>query len=407
MTGRILALRFRPYGGTRSGSGYTAAMIYFLVPFFVAAVVTLWVIHSSHKHGHLSADVDLSGPQKFHVHPVPRIGGVGMFAGLLVCVGVAWEQGLASTQMGLMLVLCGLPAFAAGLIEDLTKKVSPGKRLLATMASAALAFYILDGKITRTDIPGLDWLVGTSFGALVATVFAVAGVANSVNIIDGFNGLSTMCVALMLLAFAFVSYQVGDAALTLWALAGVGAVLGFFVWNFPAGLIFLGDGGAYFIGFFLAEIGILLIARHAEVSPLFPLMVCIYPVFETLFSIYRRRFIRATPPGLPDGIHLHSLIYRRLMRWAVGARDARAMTRRNSMTAPYLWTLCLTSLLPALLFWNSTAMLTICMGMFGAVYVGLYWRIVRFRTPKWMLFRGEIKGAAGAGDFGGDAGKPD
>ncbi|MGR6800563.1 hypothetical protein ACU6QG_00180, partial [Aeromonas veronii] len=81
-----------------------------------------------------------------------------------------------------------------------------------------------------------------------------------------------------------VAYQVGDTTLALWALAGVGAAMGFFVWNFPNGLVFLGDGGAYFLGFYLAEIGILLIARNPQVSPLFPLMVCIYPVFETVFS---------------------------------------------------------------------------------------------------------------------------
>ncbi|MDC8784092.1 MraY family glycosyltransferase [Roseateles koreensis] len=382
-------------------------MTYFFVPFFVAAVVTLLVIHFTRGEGHLSADGDLSGPQKFHIKPVPRIGGVGLFVGLLAGVVLAYQQGLVSAQLGGLLLLCGLPAFAAGLTEDLTKKVSPGKRLLATMVSAALAFYILDGKITRTDIWGLDWLVGMPLGALAATVFTVAGVANSVNIIDGFNGLSAMCVTLMLLVFAYVAYQVGDAELALWALAGVGAVLGFFVWNFPAGLIFLGDGGAYFIGFFLAEIGILLIARHPQVSPLFPLMVCIYPVFETLFSIYRRRFIRATPPGLPDGIHLHSLIYRRLMRWAVGARDARAMTRRNSMTAPYLWTLCLTSLIPALLFWDSSPMLMACMVVFGALYVGLYWRIVRFKTPRWMRMRGGVSRRSSAVRMRPNPGKPE
>ncbi len=372
--------------------GYTRRMSHLLIPFFIAALVTLLVIRSARTHGHFSADDDLSGPQKFHATAVPRIGGVGMYLGLLALALFAWQRGAADAKLGFLLLACGLPAFAAGLIEDLTKKVSPGKRLAATAVSAALAFYFLGGQITRTDIPGLDWVVGTSLGALVATVFTVAGVANSVNIIDGFNGLSSMCVSLMLLTFAYVAYQVGDYELALWALAGVGAVLGFFVWNFPAGLIFLGDGGAYFLGFFTAEIGILLIARHSEISPLFALMVCVYPVFETLFSIYRRRFIRATPPGLPDGIHLHSLIYRRLMRWAIGARDARAMTRRNSMTAPFLWVLCIFSLVPALLFWDSTPMLAAFMVLFGVSYVALYWRIVRFNTPKWMLFRGDVMG---------------
>jgi UDP-N-acetylmuramyl pentapeptide phosphotransferase/UDP-N-acetylglucosamine-1-phosphate transferase len=360
-------------------------MLYLLVSFFVAAAVTLLVIHSSRSHAHLSADADLSGPQKFHATPVPRVGGLGMFTGLACCVGVAALAKHPDWKFGALLLVCGLPAFLAGLVEDLTKRVSPGKRLLATAVSAALGIWLAGATITKTDIPGLDLLVSTALGAWIATVFTVAGVANSVNIIDGFNGLSSMCVSLMLLVFAYVAYQVGDIPLALWALAGVGAALGFFVWNFPGGLIFLGDGGAYFLGFYLAEIGILLIARNPEVSPLFPLMVCIYPVFETIFSIYRRKIVRDVPPGLPDGIHLHSLIYRRLMRWAIGARDARAMTRRNSMTAPYLWMLCVTSLVPALAFWDSTPLIGACMLLFALTYIALYRRIVRFKTPKWLV----------------------
>ncbi|WAC74989.1 glycosyltransferase [Roseateles sp. SL47] len=370
-------------------------MLFLLIPFALAAVVTLYVVHSSTRHGHLSADHDLSGPQKFHARPVPRIGGVGIFVGLAGMVAVCYLQKSANAQLGALLLLCGLPAFGAGLIEDFTKRVSPAKRLLATAVSAALGVFVLGAAITRTDIPGLDLIVGTTAGAFIATVFTVAGVANSVNIIDGFNGLSSMCVSLMLLALAYVAYQVGDTELALWALAGVGAILGFFVWNYPAGMIFLGDGGAYFMGFYLAEMGILLISRHSEVSPLFALMVCIYPVFETVFSIYRRRVLRDVSPGAPDGIHLHSLIYRRLMRWAIGARDARVMTRRNSMTAPYLWTLCISSLAPALLFWDSTPMILACMVLFGITYVALYWRIVRFRTPKWMVFRGDPRKVPG------------
>lgn len=366
-------------------------MLHLLVPFFVAALVTLLVVRSAHSHGHVSADLDFSGPQKFHVRPVPRIGGVGLFLGVVAGAFVGWSQEGATAQFPLLL-LCGLPAFAAGLIEDLTKRVSPLKRLLATAASAALAAVVLDAQIVRTDIIGLDWIVGTSAGALLVTVFVVAGVANAVNIIDGFNGLASMCVVLMLLVIAYVAHQVGDDAIALWALAGVGAVLGFFVWNFPAGLVFLGDGGAYFLGFFLAELAILLVTRHHEVSPLFALMVCIYPVFETVFSIYRRRFIRATPPGLPDGIHLHSLVYRRVMRWAAGAADARLMTRRNSLTAPYLWMLCISSLVPALIFWNSTPMLAACIVLFAVAYVMIYWRIVRFKTPKWMRVQSRRRG---------------
>lgn len=360
-------------------------MLKLLLTFLLSMLGTLLIIRSAHRHEHLTADGDLDGPQKFHSKPVPRIGGLGPFVAMAVTAFVAWWSGLPFGRDAALLIACSLPAFAAGLIEDLTKRVSPGIRLLATAIAAALAFFVLDARITHTDLPGLDWLVGMTAGAFVATVFTVAGVANSVNIIDGFNGLSSMCVVLMLSAFAFVGFEVGDVQIATLALLGVAGIAGFFVWNYPAGLIFLGDGGAYFFGFYVAEVGILLISRHPEVAPLFALTVCIYPVFETVFSIYRRRFVRAVPPGLPDGIHLHSLIYRRLMRWAIGARDARAMTRRNSMTAPYLWMLCVSSLVPALTFWDSTPMIAACMGLFGLTYVALYRRIVRFKTPKWLV----------------------
>ncbi|HLO96270.1 MAG TPA: glycosyltransferase [Burkholderiaceae bacterium] len=362
-------------------------MLKLLLTFLLSMLGTLLIIRSAHRHEHLTADGDLDGPQKFHSKPVPRIGGLGPFVAMAVTAFYAWWSGLPFGRDAALLIACSFPAFAAGLVEDLTKRVSPGIRLLATAIAAALAFFVLDARISHTDLPGLDWFVGLSAGAFVATVFTVAGVANSVNIIDGFNGLSSMCVVLMLSAFAFVGFEVGDVQIATLALLGVTGIAGFFVWNYPAGLIFLGDGGAYFFGFYVAEVGILLISRHPEVAPLFALTVCIYPVFETVFSIYRRRFVRAVPPGLPDGIHLHSLIYRRVMRWALGAADARALTRRNSMTAPYLWVLCTFSLVPSLLFWNSTPGLVISIAGFSLIYIGLYRRIVRFRTPKWMVLR--------------------
>lgn len=329
-------------------------------------------------------DHDVSGPQKFHARPVPRVGGVGIFLGVAAATLYLLEFHPGTGQVIGWLVLCAIPAFGAGLVEDLTKQVSPGKRLLATAASAAIAFWLLEAQITRSDIPGLDHLLGFGVVALLVTMLAVAGIANSVNIIDGFNGLASMCVVIMLGALAYVGYQSGDQVVGTLALVGAGAVMGFFLWNFPGGLIFLGDGGAYFLGFYVAEVAILLLVRNPQVSPLFPLLVCVYPVFETLFSVYRRRYLRALPASMPDGIHLHSLIYRRLLRWAVGDRSAKALTRRNSMTSPFLWLLCMLSVVPAVLFYESTPVMATALAVFAASYVMLYWRIVRFRAPRWL-----------------------
>jgi UDP-N-acetylmuramyl pentapeptide phosphotransferase/UDP-N-acetylglucosamine-1-phosphate transferase len=363
------------------------AMLILLVAFGVSLGLTLLTVAMAQRHAHIFNDHDLSGPQKFHARPVPRVGGVGIVAGVTAgLLLVFWRDRTLGSQ-GLVLLACGAPAFLAGLSEDITKQVSARRRLFFTAVSAVLAVWLVQAVIVRTAIPGLDWLVSFSGGAAVVTVFVVAGVANSLNIIDGFNGLASMCGVLILACLAYVGIQVADPLVTLLALAGIGAMLGFFVWNFPAGLIFLGDGGAYFIGFYVAEVAILLLHRNPQVSPMFPLLLCIYPVFETVFSMYRKKILRGMSPGVPDGVHFHMLVYRRLMRWAVGNHSAKALTRRNSMTSPYLWMLCMTAVVPAVLFWDNTPVLAAFVLLFGITYVALYWRIVRFKSPRWLVFR--------------------
>ncbi|RQP21629.1 MraY family glycosyltransferase [Piscinibacter terrae] len=362
-------------------------MLVLFCGFLVSTLITFVVVRFANAHGHLSGDNDMSGPQKFHARPVPRIGGLGIVLGVSASILVLWLRMGAEAVGGPLIMLAGMPAFLAGLAEDLTKTQSPRRRLFFTAVSAALAGWLLDAVIRRTDIPGVDWIITFTPAAMILTVFAVAGVANAINIIDGFNGLAGMCVVLMLGGLAYVAFQAKDPMLAWWALGGVGAVLGFFIWNFPAGLIFLGDGGAYFLGFLVAELSLLLIHRNPQVSPLCPLLMCIYPIFETVFSIYRRRFVRGRPIGMPDGVHLHSLIYRRLMRWAVGNRNAKVLTKRNSLTAPYLWMLCMMSVVPALFFWNNSHLLALFIVLFAGTYTVLYGRIVKFKVPRWMIVR--------------------
>ncbi|NKI95079.1 glycosyltransferase [Rhizobacter sp. SG703] len=364
-------------------------MTYFASCFIAGLLATLFIMRSSLRHGHLSADHDLSGPQKFHTRPVPRVGGGGIMLAVLVGAGIAeWSDSPVARALWLLIV-CSVPAFAAGIAEDLTKNVSPRRRLIATAVSASLAIWLLDAVITRTAIPVVDpllrWLPMVS---VLLTVFVITGVANAVNIIDGFNGLASMCVLMMMLALSYVSFQVNDAFVLTSTLIVAGAVLGFFIWNFPAGLIFLGDGGAYLLGFLLGELSILLLGRNAAISPIFPLLLCAYPIFETIFTIYRRKVVRGVATAQPDGIHLHTLIHRRLIRWTLSDNlEGRRLTRRNSMTSPYLWLLCLTSVIPSLLWWNDTAVLSWFLLLFVVLYVWIYSRIVRFKTPKWLIFR--------------------
>ena len=362
-------------------------MLVLVLAFVVSFLLTLGIVRSFKGLGRVISDHDLNGPQKFHAHAVPRVGGLGIVMGVAAgAVLFALREPVQAHWLAAFL-LSAVPAFGAGIAEDLTKSQSPRRRLFFTAVSAGLAAALVDGVITRTGIPGLDWVVAFPVGAVLVTMFVVAGVANAVNIIDGFNGLASMCVVIMLAGLAYVAFAVGDNLVAMLALAGVGAVLGFFVWNYPAGLVFLGDGGAYFLGFYVAELAILLLHRNPAVSPMFPLLLCIYPVFETLFSIYRRKWLRGVPVGMPDGAHLHSLIYRRFLRWAAGERSARELTRRNSRTSPYLWMLCSMSVVPAVLWFDSTKIQAAFIGLFGLSYVLLYWRIVRFKAPRWLLLR--------------------
>ena len=365
-----------------------------LAAFAASTLMTLWLVHQCRRRPGRGLDDDFALPQKIHALPAPRIGGIGIVVGLIAGVTVShFSAGPAWSLSAMVLLLCAMPAFLAGLVHDFTDSLTPRGRLVATAVSAALAFALLDAQIRSADIPGLDWVLATGVGSLLGTLLAVAGIAHAVNIIDGLNGLASMCVVIMLAGVAYVAGAVGDTLVLGLALAGIGAVLGFFVWNFPGGFIFLGDGGAYFLGFYLAETTILLLVRNPEVSPLFGLLVCVYPIVETLFSAWRRYWLRAQPASLPDGIHLHTLVYRRLMRWAVGAQDARAVIRANSLSAPYLWVLCSASVAPAALFWDQPMVLGGLMTLFALSYLLLYRRIVRFRSPRFMRRRGSTRPA--------------
>jgi UDP-N-acetylmuramyl pentapeptide phosphotransferase/UDP-N-acetylglucosamine-1-phosphate transferase len=285
------------------------------------------------------------------------------------------------------LMLCSSIAFVGGIMEDYTGNVSALRRLVLTMAAALLAFFLVDAKLGRIDFPYSTWWILSIWIALPLTVLAVAGIANAINIIDGFNGLASVVTICMLISLGYVAWQVGDVFVLVAALMVAGATAGFLIWNYPVGLIFLGDGGAYFIGFMLGELALLLVMRNPQVSTWYAVLLLIYPAFETLFSAYRRMFVRGKSPTMPDGIHLHSLIFRRVVQWAVGAREARALMRRNSRTSPYLWMFSLMAVVPATLFWRHTEILICFCLLFVISYVWIYARIVRFKAPRWMILR--------------------
>jgi len=361
-------------------------MIVFLIAFLSSALTSWLIIRSEHLHQHLTADLDLNGVQKFHVVAVPRVGGLAILFGMLA--SACWLSLLLSVppyQTWLLLMVAG-PAFFGGITEDMTKRVGVLPRLLLTMLSAMAGYWFLGAALTRLDLPYVDVLLSSWWPlSLLLTAVAVGGVANAINLIDGYNGLAAMVSAGIALCLGFVGYLLGDSFMVVSCLSLAGALFGFLVWNFPFGRIFLGDGGAYFVGFLLAELSVLLVARHPHVSAWFPMLLLFYPVFETLFTIVRRVSVHGGSPGHPDACHLHQMLYKRAVRWYVGSKDPYHRTLRNAMTSPYLWALWLVSAVPAMLFWRFSMLLLASCVMFALVYLWLYRRLARWKTPKWMI----------------------
>src|SRR5579862_5394105 len=121
-----------------------------LVAFACSGLATFAVIASSHRHARWSADSDLSGPQKMHVKAVPRVGGVGIFAGLLGGeAAIAWMYPEFRMQ-ALLLLACMMPAFLSGIWEDFTKAISPRRRMVALALSGLMGVLLVGGSIVRT-----------------------------------------------------------------------------------------------------------------------------------------------------------------------------------------------------------------------------------------------------------------
>jgi len=363
-----------------------------LLAFALSLVFTLMVRRAFVRQGiRYGQDV----PQRFHFGEVPRMGGLGLLAGWALALAAMpllqtadMAGNIDSTQLQLpSWLLTLLPAFIGGVLEDMTQRLTVRWRLLLTLLSGLLGWWLLGLAVPRLGFGWTDpiWTSMPWLGVGLA-LLAVAGLPHAFNIIDGYNGLAGVVALVVCLALAHVALQVGDRELAAMAIALAGATGGFLVWNYPRGMIFAGDAGAYLWGLLIAIISVLLVQRHAAVSPWFPVLLLIYPVWETLFSIYRKLW-RGDSPGMADALHLHQLVYRRLVRSVLHEDEAKNMLARNNRTSPYLWSFIALTVVAALLFWRySTVLLAFCV-LFAVSYVVAYVSLVRFKVPR-VLRRG-------------------
>ena len=367
--------------------------------------------------------------QAFHTIPTPRLGGLALAVALLAALGVEWFRFVEGEYRGLhfaWLMAAAVPCFIGGLTEDMTRRVGSTQRLLLAIISAALFIGLGHVTITRMGITWFDTALTCLPFAIVFTIFCVAGVVNAINMIDCYNGLASGMVVIALLAIITVALKVQDGLVLIISVSTLGASLGFIVWNWPKGRLFLGDGGAYLLGFLLAELSVLLVYRNPNVSPWFPLLLLSYPVYETLFSMYRRRWVHKSKLCEPDNRHLHQLIFDRIAlnsesrhRKALNDKGEDELCERspiertgkssalcrklflvgeingcdyatrcadqilmdNSRVAPYLWGANALIAICAIMFWQSTVVLIVIAAWVCVAYVVLYLRLSMNRRP--------------------------
>lgn len=359
-----------------------------LASFIACALLLRWGQKSARRYGDWM-------PQRFHVGHVPRLGGAAMFVACLVgwtwmavspALGVDYSIPFTGTQ-AFTWAFVAIVAVAAGVIEDLTHQLPARMRFVSTGLAALLGVMLFELNVPHTGLPPLDlaWTVLPWIGIVIAAV-GLAGLPHAFNIIDGYNGLAGTVSLICALALAYVAMQVGDRQLVALAVVLAGATAGFLLWNYPYGLLFAGDGGAYLWGTVVAILSILLVQRHGQVSPWFPVLLLIYPIWETVFSMYRK-WRRGVSPSVADALHFHQLIFRRIVRQVLHDDESRRVLIRNNRTSPYLWGFTVLTVVPAVLFWDHTPLLIAFTLLFIVSYVWCYFSIVRFRAQRWMRRR--------------------
>ncbi len=295
----------------------------------VTFVVGVLIIFTQRWHGRWTLD-EHEGIQKFHSQPTPRIGGLAIVSGTFISGFILDPE---TKALMLPLLVSGLIPFFFGFREDVTKCVSVRNRLLATMAGPIAAMLLTGTYLDYLDVPGIDLLMAWwPVGALV-TIIAISGVTNAINIIDGFNGLASGATMVILTFLGLMAYESNDFLLMQMCLILASSILGFMLLNYPFGKIFLGDAGAYFVGFLVAWLALLLPMRNEEISPWASLLACAYPIVEILYSMVRRMKAKLNS-GHPDNLHLHTLIKTRIVRryfkflpdWS-----------KNALVAPLIW----------------------------------------------------------------------
>ncbi|ERL99483.1 UDP-N-acetylmuramyl pentapeptide phosphotransferase/UDP-N-acetylglucosamine-1-phosphate transferase [Rhodobacteraceae bacterium HIMB11] len=250
-------------------------------------------------------DPNLAEHRASHVRPTSRLGGVAVSAAVLISLTYA------KVPVKLDILLCALPVFLMGLSEDLHYTIKPKIRLGIASVSASTFIWVQGSLIQSVGLPIFDDALSLAIVSALFTTFCLVALTNALNFIDGINGLASGKTMIVSGAIWMFSMSYNEPGLAVLSLAIFTSTLGLFMLNYPQGRIFMGDAGAYTLGFLLAGCLITLHHRHPEISPWAILLVIFWPIADMAHSIVRRR-LGGKRPDRPDMMHMHHVVMRTL-----------------------------------------------------------------------------------------------
>lgn len=274
----------------------TKPILAFILSALVCYLVTPLVINLAHKIGAIDVPKD---NRRVHKEPIPRLGGLAIFAGFAVSAIVFIEP----TQELLAIMLSSILIVGMGVIDDTTPLKAKTKLAIQIIAAGIVVWAgVRIEFFTNPFHEGLVWL---NMLSIPITIFWIVGITNTVNLIDGLDGLAagiSAIAAITLTVVAILSNQYVTAVLLM---AVAGGAVGFLPHNFNPAKIFMGDTGSLFLGFILSVAAVEGTIKGATVLAVaIPLFALAIPILDTSFAIVRR-FLAGKPIMEADKGHLH------------------------------------------------------------------------------------------------------
>ncbi|TLM80290.1 MAG: undecaprenyl/decaprenyl-phosphate alpha-N-acetylglucosaminyl 1-phosphate transferase [Actinobacteria bacterium] len=278
----------------------------------VALSVTLLLTPWARRLGERTGAVALAGGRNVHEGTVSRFGGVAMFLGFVATLAVAWagdrllgwDLGVVARPGQVLGVLAGATViFAVGVLDDL-HTWSPRDKLLGQIAAAVIA-VAAGARVEYIGNPFGPGLQSLGLAAYPVTVLWLVGFANVINLIDGLDGLAGGVAAISAGWFALLAAQSNQVIAAVFAVALLGACVGFLRYNFHPASVFMGDSGSMFLGFILGSIALMGVMKStAAITLAVPLLIIGVPIFDTGSAIIRR-ILHRRPIQEADKGHLH------------------------------------------------------------------------------------------------------